>query len=215
MDLGTRSIRSSGRGSGSIELTLPSRLRALGGLPCQVSWHGLPVPHLRVTPDLTPALAALARWQELLLHALERTAGGWKAPHISLAAEGRAGLTWEDVLALAGPAPHEALVLSRILEALARPLGAAGFAAGLAFLATGAVPGPEHRADCAIAAAAFPTRAAAPLDGFGAPLWQALPRQAAALSALHAALAADPARHEQLRTAARDNGRLDLRGLLP
>ena len=213
MELGTRGIRSSGRGSGSIEITLPSRLRRLSGLSCRVSWHDAPTPHLRLTPDLGPALAALARFQQLLSQALGWPAGASPPPDIRLAATNQAGLLWDDVMALSRPAPHEALVISRILAASAHPHGPEGFAPALAFLATGAVPGAEHRADCAIVAAAFSTRAAAPLDGFGEALWQAMPRQARALTALHRALAADPARLEQLRRAARAGGRIDLRGL--
>ena len=215
MELGTRSIRSSGRGSGSIEITLPSRLRALSGLACRVTWHEAPVPHIMLEPDLRAAGAALARVWDLLLPALGLPPGPPPPLQIGLA-EGT-GLSWDDALALNEPGPHEAITVSRVLAGLAtlaRP-EPAGFGAVLAFLATGDIPGPAHREACAIAAAAFALRPAIPLDGFGEPLWQALARQAGPLLALQQALAANPARHAALREAAASGAPLDLRGLLP
>ena len=217
MELGARSIRSSGRGSGSIEITLPSRLRALSGLRCQVSWHDEAEPHITLTPDLAPAQTALVRFWDRLLAALELPARPMPPVPLSLAAQGKAGPQWEDAMALTTTGPHEAAAVSRVLDGLAGLTmpGNAGLAASLAFLATGAVPGAVHREDCAIAAAAFGARAAVPLDGFGDTLWQALPRLLPPLLALRRALAADPARHAELRTAAGAGGRIDIRGLLP
>ncbi len=216
MEFGTRSIRSSGRGSGSIEITLPSRLRALSGLSCRITWHDAPVPHIRLAPDLRAARLALDRLWDLLLHALALP----PAPpprDIRLGAHAATALRWDDVLAVSEPGLHDAAAASRVLATLAGQARPApdGFAASLAFLATGAVPGPEYQADCAIAAAAFTPRAAAPLDVFGDALWQAVARQAPPLLGLHQALAADPRRHQALRGAASAGAALDLQDLLP
>ena len=58
MDLGVRQIRTSGKGSGSIELTLPAGLRDLVGLPCRVILRDGSRPDIVLQPDLRHALAA-------------------------------------------------------------------------------------------------------------------------------------------------------------
>ena len=102
MELGTRGIRSSGRGSGSIEITLPSRLRALSGLNCQITWQDSPVPQVTLTPDLSLARAALVRLWGLLLPALKLPPQPLPAIQVSL--NGGTALVWADALSLSRPA---------------------------------------------------------------------------------------------------------------
>ncbi|MBC7431803.1 MAG: hypothetical protein H7345_07020 [Rubritepida sp.] len=216
MELGTRGIRSSGRGSGSIEITLPSRLRALSGLNCQITWQDSPVPQVTLTPDLSLARAALARLWGLLLPALGLPQQPLPAMQVSL--YGGTALIWEDALTLSRSAPHEAAAVGQVLAALlilALPAMPPGHAVALAYLATGAVADSAYQADCAIAARAFCPRAAAPLDGFGDGLWQSVARLAPPLQALRTALAADQARYRSLCAAVRTGAPLDLTGLLP
>lgn len=220
MDLGTRTIRSAGRGSGSIEITLPSSLRALNGLRCTVSWHARP-PHIVLTPDTMAAEALLGEFWRRLTSVLRLTAMALPPLSPDLAAAASAGLQWDDVLALCADAPHEALAVSRILAALAAeaedaiaPPVASGFAAALAFVATGVVPARAWQEDCVIVAAAFAVRPAAPVDALADGFWAGLDRQAGPVTRLFRGLAADPARHAALRAAVRTRAVLDLSGLL-
>ena len=73
MELGKRSIRSSGRGSGSIEITLPSSLKAFGGVTCLVSWEAGAgdAPRIVLTPSLEPGLLAVGRLQQVLASTLQ------------------------------------------------------------------------------------------------------------------------------------------------
>lgn len=218
MNLGTRSIRSSGRGSGSIEITLPSALRGLNGLACRVSWQGGATPQIRLVPDLAQPRAATARLWSAVLVALGEARREAPPLDLPLAAESQPGACWEDALALSAPGPMEAAALSRLLAPLlaaARPQAPANFGAMLAFLTTGSVPTPEHREDCLIAAATTPVRAAAPLEAFADSTWHQLRSQAPWVTRLCEALAADPAAHRQLQAAARSGGRIDLQALLP
>ena len=52
MDLGVRQIRSAGKGSGSIELTLPADLRDLVGLQCRIMLRDGSRPDIVLQPDL-------------------------------------------------------------------------------------------------------------------------------------------------------------------
>ena len=55
MYLGTRKIRSAGRTSGSIEITLPSELQVLLGVSCQLTVRNGTRPEIVLQPDLTGA----------------------------------------------------------------------------------------------------------------------------------------------------------------
>ncbi len=68
MHLGTRKIRSAGRSSGSIEITLPTDLRAFEGVACHVIVRDGARPEIVLQPDLS-SLHALFRslWQNLRL----------------------------------------------------------------------------------------------------------------------------------------------------
>jgi len=68
MYLGTRRVRSAGRTSGSIEITLPARLQSLKGLDCRLILRDGPRPEIVLQPDLSAAQALFqALWQRLRL----------------------------------------------------------------------------------------------------------------------------------------------------
>jgi len=68
MYLGTRGIRSAGRTSGSIEITLPAQLQVLEGVKCRLMVRDGPRPELVLQPDLSAAQALFDKlWQKLRL----------------------------------------------------------------------------------------------------------------------------------------------------
>ena len=92
MDLGVRHIRTAGKGSGSIELTLPAELRDLVGLPCRIVLRDGSRPDIVLQPDLQRALIAFATlWQAMargLLRDGVASAGGEDPPKLPVAAFG-------------------------------------------------------------------------------------------------------------------------------
>lgn len=68
MYLGTRSIRSAGRTSGSVEITLPSQLQCLEGVECRLMVRDGPRPEIVLQLELSAAQALLHElWQKLRL----------------------------------------------------------------------------------------------------------------------------------------------------
>ncbi|HBY99593.1 MAG: hypothetical protein M5U01_32995 [Ardenticatenaceae bacterium] len=68
MYLGTRSIRSAGRTSGSIEITLPTTLQVLEGVECRLTVRDGPRPEIMLQPDLSAAQSLFSTlWQKLRL----------------------------------------------------------------------------------------------------------------------------------------------------
>ncbi len=68
MYLGTRTIRSAGRTSGSIEITLPTGLQGLEKVECRLLVRDGPRPEIILQPDLSEAQAFLSElWQKLRL----------------------------------------------------------------------------------------------------------------------------------------------------
>ncbi len=66
--LGTRRIRSAGRTSGSIEVTLPPQLQGLEGTICQLTVRDGPRPEIVLQPDLSAAQTLFRKlWQKLRL----------------------------------------------------------------------------------------------------------------------------------------------------
>lgn len=57
MYLGKRSVRSAGRTSGSIEITLPAKLQLLAGVDCHLIMRDGPRPEIALQPDLASAHA--------------------------------------------------------------------------------------------------------------------------------------------------------------
>jgi hypothetical protein len=156
MDLGTRQIRTAGRGSGSVELTLPGALRQFVGLRCRITLHDGARPDIVLRPDLSPALREFAA----IWHALHGvfTAEAWQEDgpfpadsfDFSLlpkpGAPGAPVLCWQDGLALAmppdpGPGPAGRSIAACATQ-LAAELGIApglgiAFGAACGFLAAG------------------------------------------------------------------------------
>jgi hypothetical protein len=173
MDLGVRQIRSSGRGSGSIELTLPAGLRDLVGLPCRILLRDGNRPDIVVQPDFCPAEQAFSRiWRAMAAALLCDEA---EAPALPLAAftfglNPRIGggdvpfLCWRDGLMLAAAPPHEPEAVSRTLAALGQvmadplridPALALAFGVACGHLVAGVPPGSGRSESCDIAAAAM------------------------------------------------------------
>jgi len=68
MYLGTRSIRSAGRTSGSVEITLPSQLQCLEGVECHLMVRDGPRPEIVLQLELSAAQALLHElWRKLRL----------------------------------------------------------------------------------------------------------------------------------------------------
>ncbi len=68
MLLGTRTIRSAGRTSGSIEITLPGGLHALTGVACRVVLRDGPRPEIVLQPELSTVARYLASlWEKVRL----------------------------------------------------------------------------------------------------------------------------------------------------
>ncbi|MCO6418740.1 hypothetical protein JYK14_21635 [Siccirubricoccus sp. KC 17139] len=219
MELGTRCIRSSGAGSGSIELTLPASLRELQGLACRITLRDGRHPEIVLQPELRGALAAFRALAARLHGALGLPP---EAPELETriaslhpipSGAGVARLAWTDGLALAGPPPQKREALARSLRALAEPAGVAaglgeawapGFAAALAWLLTGLVPEAAEQRGCDIVAAALlaeglrPAPPALAADAFADADWDAATPMLGRLLALHRGWTAAPARHAAL-----------------
>jgi hypothetical protein len=235
MDLGTRSIRSAGQGSGSVEVTLPVAFRGLAGLPCRLELRDGLRPEIVLQPELRSARAAFARLWSLLATAI----GADVTAHPPLAdafvtlwpGAARPGhqpaLAWSDGLALAAPAPHDAAPVARSISAfatlLAPSLGiadrlAAGFGVAAGFVLAGhAAPGAEAACDIAAALAARDGMApGAPLaatgDALSADFARAAARVLEPLRDAHLDWTADPPRHAALLAAWRRGVALELGG---
>ena len=172
MLLGTRQIRTSGKGSGSIELTLPSDLRDLVGLPCRILLRDGSRPDIVLQPDLRGALGAFqALWQSVL-SVLVDGARHWPLPLdvFAFGLQPRFGqsqipfLCWRDGVAISGPAPHDPACVSRTLaamcQAMAGELGigdalATDFGASCGYLATGVHPSADAQRTCDLVAASL------------------------------------------------------------
>jgi len=170
MDLGTRPIRTAGRGSGSVEVTLPAGLRPLVGLPCRILLHDGAQPDIVVRPDLSGARTAFARLWRLACQALLTCpAPAWPCDHFSFALQpfwhGAAlpGLVWQDGLALAAGAATAAST-ARCAAACAHIAAdehdiaaalAPDFAAACGFLLAGERLFPQWHEGCDLAASAL------------------------------------------------------------
>jgi hypothetical protein len=235
MEFGTRTIRSAGQGSGSVEVTLPASFRDLTGVPCRLALRDGLRPELVLQPDLRPAQAAFTSLWAMLRGALDAEAAAmpaladavltlWPVPSHP---GGPPRLAWHDGLLLAGPPPHEATMVARcvagLAHLLARPLGidpslAAGFGAAAGFALTGrAAVGAE--ADMEIGATPLEQARIRPGDAFAASGDALSPGFAEAarpalilLRDAHLEWTADPARHAALRAAWRRGVALELMG---
>jgi len=144
MYLGTRRVRSAGRTSGSVEVTLPVQLSVLQGVACRLVVRDGARPELVLEPELGEAQSFFRdMWEKLALGlAKVDEIGDFTAAAFALTlfsparaparppltyADGLAALRERVVLGVAGAAATE---LEAAREALARVLGAMGAAAG-------------------------------------------------------------------------------------
>ena len=239
MDLGVRQIRTAGKGSGSIELTLPSELRDLVGLPCRITLRDGTRPDLVLQPDLRAAHQALAcMWQNLVAALLPRTEDSPRFPVNAFDfglqhRDGRTGrpfLCWRDGLILAGEPPHDPAVVARTLAAQACALAerldigadhAGGFGAACGYLAAGVPPDTDDQEARDLTAASLPpalrpdeaSAAEACAAGIASPLfWRRAAPLLAAAADLFASWTSDPASHSALRAAWRRGRTIELNG---
>ena len=172
MDLGVRQIRTAGKGSGSVELTLPGSLRQLVGLPCRITLHDGEQPDILVRPDLSTASAAFATIWAALAQCFSRDLAGGSnevfpahsfrfalAPHTVPARTPH--LFWQDGLALAArlpPAAPAGRAIAACAARLGRDLGITeelddAFGAACGFLAAGEMVFAEWQLPCDLTAA--------------------------------------------------------------
>jgi len=226
LELGTRNIRSAGHGSGSIEVTLPSPLRDMAGLPCRIMLRDGLRPEVVLVPELRPAREAMQRLWNLLAEALAAPLGTLPLAGIGIALYPDSGLdqlAWVDALALARPAPHLPEQLCRPLRAMALQaarvldLGedtAPAFAAAVAHAVTGLIALPTDQEACDIAAALVAPAAPAGFgdEAFDPALWSAVAPLLRRLLELHQDLDHHPERLAALRRAWRQGVALELTG---
>jgi hypothetical protein len=190
MDLGVRQIRTAGKGSGSVELTLPGELRHLVGLPCRITLHDGVRPDIVLQPDLTSAFNALsAVWHSLALTlsgaAGARETGRFPAAAFTFGLQPRAGdtntpyLSWQDGIAIAAGQRDPGATARSIAACAMQYAGeidiatvrAAPFGAVCGYLACGVLACPQWQEPCDIAASEL---AASGVWQPGA-AWRALP----------------------------------------
>ncbi len=170
MDLGVRQIRTAGRGSGSIELTLPTDLRDLVGLPCRIILRDGSRPDIVLQPDLQTAHRAFAAlWQAMAATLLREDANTPALPLTAFSfglqprtsSGGMPFLSWRDGLALAASPPHEAGAVSRTVAAFGHALAdalkidpalASGFGAACGFMLSGVPATSDAQEACDLAA---------------------------------------------------------------
>ncbi len=173
MDLGVRQIRTAGKGSGSIELTLPPDLRDLVGLPCRIILRDGDQPDIVLQPDLKCAHQTFLQiWQTmaavLLRDAADVSALPLTAFVFGLHPRTRGGeqpyLCWRDGLALGAAAPHDPDAVSRTLAAFGQamadrlnidPALAFAFGAACGYLVAGVPPTQDGQEACEVAAVAL------------------------------------------------------------
>lgn len=204
MDLGVRQIRTSGKGSGSIEVTLPAGLRDLVGLPCRIILRDGSRPDIVLQPDLRRAHQSFkAIWQAMAAAVLPEDHDTSSSPLALPLGEFAFGLRpreaggdmpylcWCDGLALSAPAPHDPAAVSRTLAAFGQALGprlridaslAAGFGAACGYIVSGVAATADGQEACDIAAGALRRGR----SGFGQ-----VPAGAAAADACAAGITAD------------------------
>jgi hypothetical protein len=156
--LGVRAIRSAGRSSGSIEITLPAQLQVLEGIDCRLSVRDGSQPEIVLQPDLSaPYRLIKDLWSKLRLGLGDAgDIGEFAASDFTLVLfppdhwQGRPPLVYADALKVlirqaAQPESLTALVAALALVAAGRleldgSLGTA-FADALTYLATGTPTG--------------------------------------------------------------------------
>lgn len=190
MDLGVRHIRTAGKGSGSVELTLPGQLRHLVGLPCRITLHDGVRPDIVLQPDLTVAFNAMAAIWRALAATLSGDAAARDTERFPTAAfsfglrpeqsaQGAPYLSWQDGLVVAAGTADAAAPARCIAACAAQYAGEIGVDPGMAapfgavcgFLACGTLANSSWQEPCDIAASDLAAR------GYWQPgaAWQAAP----------------------------------------
>lgn len=239
MYLGVRQIRTAGKGSGSIELTLPADLRDLVGLPCRILLRDGSRPDIVLQPDLARAQATFAslwdRMAEALLH--ESADAGFPLTVFAFGLQPREGtgetpfLSWRDGLVLSGTAPHEPAATARSFagfgQAMAAdlhiaPALARGFGVACGYLVGGVPPSGDWQEACDLTAAGLRGRfrPGAPLaaalgcaEGVtGALFWEHAAPLLTAVTELFVDWTADPSIHATLRAAWRRGRSIEMSG---
>lgn len=154
MNFGSRRIRSAGRTSGSVEVTLPPQLHSLMEVECRLLLRDGAYPEIVLQPDLSSAHALLPRiWRQLQsgLGAIGEI-GDFDPAAFTLALfparhwQGRPPLAYADALAVIRCSPDAREALSRLVAAMsavaATRLGlgdnlATAFGDTVAYLVTG------------------------------------------------------------------------------
>jgi hypothetical protein len=230
MDLGVRQIRTAGKGSGSIELTLPTDLRDLVGLPCRITLRDGSRPDIVLQPDLQRAHTAFsALWQPMALLLL-RDGAPFPLAAFGFGLHPRPGagaapfLCWRDGLLLAAPPPHESAAVSRTLgafgHALAAPLDiapalAAGFGAACGYLLSGNPASSDGQEACDLAAAHLPHARpplAANAGAVDPDFWRRAAPVLAGIADLFVGWTADPSGYATLRAAWRRGRSIEMSG---
>ncbi len=236
MEFGSRSIRSAGQGSGSVEVTLPTAFRGLTGLSCRLALRDGLRPEIVLQPELRPARLAFAALWQMLTKAVQLEASA-EPPladfAITLWPSQTAGaaprLAWVDGLALAGAPPHEPAALARCIDALAQRAAAflgidaalrPSFGVACGFALSGFVTTPEAQSACDIAAALLRGHGLVPgealalaNDDAAAPDFRhAAQPLLARLAEAHLDWTAEPDRHAALQAAWRRGVTLELGG---
>jgi hypothetical protein len=170
MHIGTRKIRSAGRASGSIEITLPPELAPLEGLDCRLVLRDGARPELVLQPDIMPALAVFDRvWGRLRqLLALAGDIGPFPAQEFEVALfpvqgqRGLAVLSYVDALRLSPPAGTGGLSEEHRRErqgALTRVVAPLAMVAGRRLGLSGSLPAPFGEALARLAEGDHPVMA--------------------------------------------------------
>jgi hypothetical protein len=236
MELGVRQIRTAGKGSGSIELTLPAELRDLVGLPCRVMLRDGSRPDIVLQPDLRRAHEAFtALWQAVAAALAREDADVPPFPLASFAfgLHPRPGggelafLCWRDGLALAGPPPHDPAAVSRTMAALGHAMApalciapglATGFGAACGYVVSGVLPTPDAQEACDLTAAALRLGRDSIQSEFCArgvmndAFWRHAGPLLSATSDLFQAWTADPSSHATARSAWRRGRSIEMSG---
>jgi hypothetical protein len=231
MDLGVRQIRTAGKGSGSIELTLPAELRDLVGLPCKVTLRDGSRPDIVLRPDLGRVHDAFsALWHPMQAALMPEDPTAFPSSAFEFGLHPRAAsadvpfLCWRDGLLLAAYPPYEAAAVSRTVAAFAQAMAAdlgldpdlaIGFGTACGWRLAGAAPAADAQEACDLVALHLP-RGRPPLAAAGGDLdaafWALAAPALNATADLFAAWTADPARHAVLRAAWRRGRAIELNG---
>ena len=130
--LGDRIVRSAGRNSGSIEITLPVKLLVLQGVMCRVELRDGIAAEVVLHPDFAPLLPLFDKVWSLLrqsLKTIDDIGGFWEGDYViglfpEMSQSGRPILAYADALAIQDSFPDvgkvKSLGIKQVLEPLAR-----------------------------------------------------------------------------------------------